>query len=103
MRQQYHDGIAIVRAYSKPDLFITMTCNPQWPEITRELLPHQTAQDRPDLVTYWDAHIGMHAEIHTERHAGRHTMDPETRAETHTGHLLRCILGYILGCTLGRL
>ena len=27
MRQQYHDDIAIVRAYSNPDLFITMTCN----------------------------------------------------------------------------
>ena len=51
MRQQYHDGIAIVRAYSKPDIFITMTCNPQWPEITAELLPHQSSQDRPDIVS----------------------------------------------------
>ena len=29
MRQQYHDDIAIVRAHSNPDLFITMTCNPK--------------------------------------------------------------------------
>jgi hypothetical protein len=34
----------------KPDLFITMTCNPQWPEITQHLLNGQTASDRPDLV-----------------------------------------------------
>ena len=27
-----------------------MTTNPLWPEITCELLPHQTAYDRPDLV-----------------------------------------------------
>ena len=51
MRQQYHDGMAIVRAHSKPDIFITMTCNPRWPEITAELLPHQSAQDRPDIVS----------------------------------------------------
>ena len=51
MRQQYHDDIAIVRAHSNPDLFITMTCNPKWPEITRELESHQTDQDRPDIVT----------------------------------------------------
>jgi hypothetical protein len=46
----YHDSMAIVRYWGKPDLFITMTCNPKWPEILRHLLPGQTAQDRPDLV-----------------------------------------------------
>ena len=51
MRQQYHDGMAIVRAHSKPDIFITMTCNPRWPEITAMLLPHQSFQDRPDIVS----------------------------------------------------
>jgi hypothetical protein len=30
--------------------FITFTTNPKWPEITSELLPGQTANDRPDLV-----------------------------------------------------
>ncbi|PKK65715.1 hypothetical protein RhiirC2_643291, partial [Rhizophagus irregularis] len=28
-----------------------VTCNPNWPEITDELLPNQQASDRPDLVT----------------------------------------------------
>jgi hypothetical protein len=50
MQQLYHDAMAIVRSHSKPDLFITMTCNPRWPEITKNLAPGQTAQDRPDLV-----------------------------------------------------
>ena len=43
--------MAIVRYCGKPDLFITMTCNALWPEITSELLPGQTAEDRPDIVT----------------------------------------------------
>lgn len=50
MRQQYYDSMAIVRQFGKPDLFITVTCNPKWPEIQQNLLPGQTASDRPDLV-----------------------------------------------------
>ena len=30
----FQDGMAIVREYHKPDYFITMTCNPKWPEST---------------------------------------------------------------------
>ena len=51
MYQLYQDAMAIVRYFGKPDLFITFTCNPKWPEITKELLPHQTAADRPDLTS----------------------------------------------------
>ncbi len=51
MYQLYQDAMAIVRHFGKPDLFITFTCNPKWPEITRELLPYQIAADRPDLTT----------------------------------------------------
>jgi hypothetical protein len=46
MQALYQDAMAIVRKLGKPDFFITMTCNPKWTEITRELLPGQTAQDR---------------------------------------------------------
>ncbi|GKA33086.1 helicase-like protein, partial [Tanacetum coccineum] len=35
----------------KPDIFLTMTCNPNWPKIVENLYDRQTAQDRPDLVT----------------------------------------------------
>ena len=51
MYQLYQDAMAIVRHFGKPDIFITFTCNPKWPEITRELLPYQVASDRPDLTT----------------------------------------------------
>jgi len=50
MRRRYMDAMALVRKYGKPDIFLTMTCNPNWDEIKRELLPGQTPQDRPDLV-----------------------------------------------------
>jgi hypothetical protein len=50
MSAKYQDAMAIVRKYGKPDLFITMTCNPKWPEILAELLPHQKSEDRPDVV-----------------------------------------------------
>uniref|UniRef100_A0AC35GIV3 Helitron helicase-like domain-containing protein n=1 Tax=Panagrolaimus sp. PS1159 TaxID=55785 RepID=A0AC35GIV3_9BILA len=46
MEQLYQDAMAIVRRFGKPDLFITMTCNPNWTEIVENLLP----EDRPDLI-----------------------------------------------------
>jgi hypothetical protein len=50
MQQRYQDAMAIVRKFGKPDLFITMTCNPHWLEIAAELLAGQKAEDRPDIV-----------------------------------------------------
>ncbi|XP_060855280.1 uncharacterized protein LOC132932954 [Metopolophium dirhodum] len=49
-KMNYQDAITIVRTKGKPDLFITFTCNPRWPEITENLAAHSTASDRPDLV-----------------------------------------------------
>jgi hypothetical protein len=46
----YQDAMAIVRALGKPDLFITMTCNPKWPEVLAELRPGEVANDRFDLM-----------------------------------------------------
>ncbi|XP_024990557.1 uncharacterized protein LOC112524840 [Cynara cardunculus var. scolymus] len=42
--------MALVQDDGKPDIFLTMTCNPKNLEILKELLPGQIAQDRPDLV-----------------------------------------------------
>ena len=42
--------MSLVQKFGKLDLFITMTCNLGWEEIQNELLPTQTAQDRPDLL-----------------------------------------------------
>ena len=52
MKKRHMDAMAIVHTYGKPDIFLTMTCNPKWEEITNELLPGQTAQDRPDIVAH---------------------------------------------------
>ncbi|XP_072760469.1 uncharacterized protein [Anoplolepis gracilipes] len=49
MLQNYQDAMAIVSKFGKPDLFITMTCNPKWREIEENLLPGQQASDRPDI------------------------------------------------------
>jgi hypothetical protein len=50
MHQLFQDAMSIVGELGKPDLFITVTCNPNWKEIKDELLPGQTPADRPDLT-----------------------------------------------------
>jgi len=47
---KFQDGMAIVRHFGKPTLFITMTTNPNWLEIKEGLSLGQYPQDRPDLV-----------------------------------------------------
>ncbi|MCI23078.1 helicase-like protein, partial [Trifolium medium] len=47
----YFDGMAISASVGFPDLFITFTCNPNWPEILRLLSKtHLKPQDRPDII-----------------------------------------------------
>ena len=52
MAQNYQDAMSIVRKFGKPDLFLTVTCNPHWREITASLLHGQKPQDRPDIVAF---------------------------------------------------
>jgi len=47
MHERQQDAMAYFRKYGHPNLFITMTTNPNWPEIRNNLLP---ASDCPDLV-----------------------------------------------------
>merc|ERR1711989_81661 len=47
---QFLDAMAIVRVLGKPDYFLTMTCNPRWPEITAELKEGQSPEDRPEVT-----------------------------------------------------
>ncbi|AQK64979.1 hypothetical protein ZEAMMB73_Zm00001d013986 [Zea mays] len=63
MKRRYMDAMALVRKFGKPYIFLTMTCNPNWDEIRRELLPGQTPQDRPDLVVRV-----FHAKLHELKH-----------------------------------
>jgi len=57
MYQLFQDSMAICHHCRKPDLFLTMTTNPKWPEITDALLRDPTPEgkrqepsDRPDIV-----------------------------------------------------
>ena len=43
MQQLYQDAMAVIRSYGKPDLFVTMTFNPHWPEIENEMTNVQNA------------------------------------------------------------
>lgn len=51
MTQRYQDAMAIVQKYGKPDLFITMTCNPKWTDILSSLKDNEAPADRPDIVS----------------------------------------------------
>eukprot|EP01035_Chromulina_nebulosa_P001198 gene1198-1609_t len=46
-----HNALTIVTEQGSPDVFITGTANPLWPEIQERLFPGQSAYDRPDIVT----------------------------------------------------
>ena len=48
--EQTADSLALARTYGPPSLFITMTCNPDWPEIKSALLTGQQACDTPVIV-----------------------------------------------------
>uniref|UniRef100_A0A0Q3RQI2 Helitron helicase-like domain-containing protein n=1 Tax=Setaria italica TaxID=4555 RepID=A0A0Q3RQI2_SETIT len=37
--------------FGKSDIFLTMTCNPNWDDIKNVLYPIQSPQDYPDLIT----------------------------------------------------
>lgn len=50
MNARYQDAMAIVRAHGKPDLFITMTMNPNHADVLAALLPGQAPCDRPDVI-----------------------------------------------------
>ncbi|OWZ01409.1 LOW QUALITY PROTEIN: Helitron helicase, partial [Phytophthora megakarya] len=50
MYQRFLDAMAIVRETGAPNLFITMTCNPNGPEIKETPRRGEQASDRPGLV-----------------------------------------------------
>ena len=44
------NALILVSEFGCPHVFITLTCNPKWPEICSQLLTGQTAFDRPDVT-----------------------------------------------------
>ncbi|XP_022014702.1 uncharacterized protein LOC110914199 [Helianthus annuus] len=53
MIQNYQDAMALCRTFGNPDLFVTFTANPKWPEIEDmvSLIPGQKSHDRADVVS----------------------------------------------------
>ncbi|KAL5141385.1 ATP-dependent DNA helicase PIF1 [Glycine soja] len=52
MDQLYFDGMTICSHVGFPNIFITLTCNPNWPEIHRLLNPlNLKVADRPDIIS----------------------------------------------------
>ncbi|QQP37176.1 ATP-dependent DNA helicase [Caligus rogercresseyi] len=49
-KEAFHDSMAVVRQKGCPDLFITFTCNPEWPEVKESLYPDERSSDRPDII-----------------------------------------------------
>ena len=49
-QQLYMDAMALPKKFGKPDLFITFTCNPKWPEIVAVLPEHAHWQHHGDLI-----------------------------------------------------
>ena len=45
------DALAIHREKGDPNVFITMTANPKWREVTENLRPGQDEHDRRDLIS----------------------------------------------------
>lgn len=49
-QQLYMDAMALPKKFGKPDLFITMTCNPKWPEIRNAIPPNSHWHFHLDIV-----------------------------------------------------
>ena len=41
--------MVLIKNFGKPDLFITFTCNSNWPEITENIQKGESAYNRPDI------------------------------------------------------
>ena len=46
----YHDALAAIRKLGRPTFFVTVSCNPNWPDVRNVLLPGQKRVDRPDIL-----------------------------------------------------
>ena len=52
MRRRYQDALCVCQNLGKPTYFITITCNPFWPDIANACAQSgQKYSDRPDIVT----------------------------------------------------
>jgi hypothetical protein len=58
MHEKNQDAMTYVCKSGRPDLFITFTYNPEWPEIKNELFQDQKSFDRHDIISR-DFHLKL--------------------------------------------
>jgi len=66
MQQRKQDTMAYVRNYGRPDLFITMTCNPQWPDIKSCLYSIQIPADRNIIARIFNLKVKKRIDLITK-------------------------------------
>lgn len=95
MHQLYQDAMALVKAFGRPSLFITMTANSNWREVTRALLPGQAPEDRPDLLArvYRLKLKELHRDVMKRGRLGVcisdvHTVEFQKRGSPHTHNII---------------
>jgi hypothetical protein len=83
---RFLDVVTLVQWFGKLNYFITMTCNPYWKEIGRELFPGQTPQDRLELVArvYISRLHNLHDRLIKKKHFG------EVLAYAHVTKFQKC-------------
>jgi hypothetical protein len=65
-------AMTLVQRFGMPDYFVTITCNPYWEEIGKELFLGQTLQDCPELVArvYRSKLHNLHDRLIKKKHFG---------------------------------
>jgi hypothetical protein len=82
LRKLAVNALVIITARDTPHLFITFTCNQEWPEITSRLLERTVAFDNPALVAEV-FHFKLQSLIHNLR-SGKYFRDNAT--DSHSRH-----------------
>jgi hypothetical protein len=51
-RDNIADALALARRCGRPSFFLTVTANPNWPEVVSQLSPGEQVSDRPELICH---------------------------------------------------
>jgi hypothetical protein len=86
VQARFLDAMTLVQRFGKLDYFVTMTCNPYWEEVGRELFLGQTPQDYPELVArvYKSKLYNLHDRLIKKKHFG------EVLAYAHVTQFQKC-------------
>ena len=81
LKKKQLNSLALIAEYGKPHMFLTLTCNPKWPELG-DALPHgQTAYDNP-VITNMVFKKRLDALLYNIRH-GKYFGQRKTVYEMH--------------------